>query len=100
MKKYIMMMTVALFAFVFNANAAGLGEKGGCCKKADCCKDCKDEKCKEQCAKYSSMTDAEKDSEAGKSLAKECKAMCEKNKCCASDKKACDKKEGKGCCKH
>lgn len=97
MKKYIGMLFIALFAFVFNANAGG-GD-GKCCKKADCCKNCKDEKCKETCTKLGAMTDAEKNSDVGKKLAEECKAMCEKNKCCASDKK-CEKKEGKGCCKH
>ncbi len=96
MKKYIGMLFIALFAFAFTANAGD----GDCCKKADCCKNCKDKVCKEKCAQYKAMTDAEKNSEAGKKLAEECKALCEKNKCCAADKK-CDSKEGKkGCCKH
>ncbi|MCX6180670.1 MAG: hypothetical protein NT150_01905 [Bacteroidetes bacterium] len=99
MKKYIGMLFIALFAFVFTANAGG--GKDGCCKKAECCKNCKDDKCKEMCAKYGAMSDTEKESEAGKKLAEECKALCEKNKCCKKeDKKACESKEGKGCCKH
>jgi hypothetical protein len=91
MKKYISMLLVALFAFVFSANAGGGGH---CCKKTECCKNCTDEKCKDTCAKISKMSKEEKKSEEGKKLIAECKAMCEKNNCCASDTtKACHSKE-------
>lgn len=98
MKKYISMLLIGLFAFMFNAKAGG-GD--GCCKKTECCKNCTDEKCKETCAKISNMSKEQKKSEEGKKLITECKAMCGKNKCCASDTaKSCEKTEGKGCCKH
>ncbi len=91
------MLMIALFAFGFNANAGG----GDCCKKTDCCKNCKDEKCKTTCEKVSKMSDTEKKSEEGKKLIADCKEMCVKNKCCSSDTtKACESKKGKGCCKH
>ncbi len=91
------MLLVALFAFAFTANAGG----NSCCSKTECCKNCSDEKCKETCAKVANMSKEERKSEEGKKLIAECKEMCEKNKCCSSDTtKSCEKKEGKGCCKH
>jgi hypothetical protein len=98
MKNYISMLLVALFAFVFSANAGG-GD--GCCKKTECCKNCTDDNCKDTCTKISKMSKEEKKSAEGKKLIIACKAMCEKNKFCYSDTtKSCKKKEGKGCCKH
>ena len=98
MKKYIGILCIALFAFAFTASAISKHD-GGCCT-TNCCKNCKDEKCKEMCAKYKAMSDTEKESEAGKKLAEECKALCKKNKCCKKEDKKCESKEGKGCCKH
>ena len=53
------MLLVALFAFVFSANAGG-GD--GCCKKTECCKNCTDDNCKDTCTKISKMSKEEKKS--------------------------------------
>ena len=66
------MLLVALFAFVFSANAGG-GD--GCCKKTECCKNCTDDNCKDTCTKISKMSKEEKKSAEGKKLIIACKAM-------------------------
>jgi hypothetical protein len=96
MKKYILSLGIALLSFGFTANA----NDGSCYKKADCCKECKDEQCKSTCAKVNSMTAEELKTEEGKKLVEECVQLCKKNGCCSKDTaKSCEKHNKKGCCK-
>lgn len=50
-----------------------------------CCKNCKDDKCKDLCKQWSNMSVADQKSDAGKKVKEECAKICEGM-------------EGKGCC--
>lgn len=64
-----------------------------------CCKNCKDEKCKELCKKWCSMSAEERKSDSGKKVKGECVKICKEKKCCSADGKCEGMMEGKDCCK-
>lgn len=95
-------MAIMLCALIVNVKAINTGNEPKNSKTTECvcCKNCKDEKCKELCKQYSDLTAEAQQSEEGKKIKAECMALCEKNKCCSSsDKATCEGKEAKGCCK-
>lgn len=94
MKTYILSLGLALLSFGFTAQAGD-----GCCKKADCCKNCTDEKCKTTCQKVSTMSAEQLATEEGKNLLAECAELCSKNGCCKTDSQNCSKDGKKACCK-
>ena len=104
MKKYVSIIAIMLCAFIVNVKA--INSDGPKVKKAEatceCCKNCKDDKCKELCTKWCSMTPEAQKSEEGKKVKADCMKICEAKKCCTSaDGKAtaCEMMEGKSCCK-
>jgi hypothetical protein len=102
MKKYVSIIAMVLCALIINVkaiNASG-DHKNNKSTSCECCKNCKDEKCKELCSKWSNMTAEAQKSEEGQKVKAECLQICKEKKCCSSDGKAtCAGMEGKGCCK-
>jgi hypothetical protein len=103
MKKYVSIMAIMLCALTINVKAVNTGDepKNSKTTECTCCKNCKDEKCKELCKQYSNMTDEAQKGDEGKKVKEECMKICKEKKCCSSSEKAtCDgMMEGKGCCK-
>ncbi|MES1226098.1 MAG: hypothetical protein ABUT20_62055 [Bacteroidota bacterium] len=103
MKKYVGIIAMMLCALIINVKAINAGNYSKSVKSTscECCKNCKDEKCKELCTKWSNMTPEAQKSEEGKKVKEECLQICKEKKCCSSDGKAttCAGMEGKGCCK-
>ncbi len=101
MKKYVSIVAIMLCAFIVNTNALTLthtfkGEPMECA----CCKNCKDDKCKELCKKWAGMTPEVQKSEKGQLVKEECIKICKEKKCCSADGKGCESMmEGKDCCK-
>lgn len=98
MKKYISSIAMMLCVLMLNINAINAASFTG----HDCCKNCKDDKCKEICQKYSEMTPEAQKSDEGKKIMEECKVKCKDAKCCDS-KSSCEDMSKKGkkgsCCK-
>ena len=96
-------IAIMLCALILDVKATGVTNQTSSSKTADCecCKNCKDEKCKELCKKWSSMTADERKGEEGKKVKEECIKICKEKKCCSSsDKNTCEAMmEGKSCCK-
>jgi hypothetical protein len=101
MKKLISAIAVMLCLFVSNVNAINLGnnpsKKDG--TECSCCKNCKDEKCKELCKKWCGMTAEARKSNEGKKVKDECMKLCKEKKCCSTDGKCEGMMESKDCCK-
>jgi len=96
MKKYVSIIAV-LCALMFNVSAIGNAPASSDC---ECCKNCKDDKCKDLCKQWSNMTADAQKSDAGKKVKEECAKICKEKKCCSSsDKGSCSGMDGKGCCK-
>lgn len=77
MKKYIVALFIGTLIFACNSNTDA---KEQCCKKADCCMKCEDDKCKTTC-----------------------KDSCDTHECCKNDSlhgKSCDKSKADSCCSH
>jgi hypothetical protein len=104
MKKYVSIIAIMLCSLTMTVKAATGNDKQ---KKStgtecSCCKNCKEEKCKELCTKWCAMTAEEKKSVDGKKVKEECIKICKEKKCCSSDGKAttCEgMMDGKDCCK-
>lgn len=91
-----------LCALIINVKAVNTDKqlKNDTSMSCACCKNCKDEKCKELCQKWSNMSPEAQKSEEGKKVKEECLQICKAKKCCSSTGKAsCEGMEGKGCCK-
>ncbi|MCC6690398.1 MAG: hypothetical protein IT235_02585 [Bacteroidia bacterium] len=102
MKTYVSIIAIALCALIINVIPVNAGneKKVPVTTECTCCKDCKDEKCKELCKKFSSMSAEEQNGAAGEKVKEECTKICKEKKCCSSDaKSSCAGMEGKGCCK-
>lgn len=100
MKKYVSIIAFVLCAIIINVKAVNPGDHSKKASSCECCKNCKDDKCKELCAKWSNMTPEAQKSEEGKKVKEECLKICKEKKCCSSDgKTTCEGMEGKGCCK-
>lgn len=96
------MITVMLCALIVNTSTVNANNKlATITNTCDCCKNCKDDKCKERCTKWAGMTEDQRKSEEGKKLKSECAKACKESKCDMDGKSSkCDeKKEGKSCCK-
>lgn len=77
MKKYIIGLFLGTLIFACNSNSTS---NEPCCKKADCCTKCEDEKCKTTC-----------------------KDSCDTHACCTNDSthtKACEIEKSDSCCAH
>ena len=101
MKKIISAIAVMLCLLVVNVKAINTTNnfKKGDPTECSCCKNCKDEKCKELCKKWCAMTAEERKSDAGKKVKEECMNLCKEKKCCSADGKCEGMMEGKDCCK-
>jgi len=104
MKKIISVIAVVLCLFVVNVTA--INAHGNSSKRdgteCSCCKNCKDEKCKELCKKWCGMTAEARKSNEGKKVKEECIKICKEKKCCSVDGKTstCESMmDGKDCCK-
>src|SRR3954462_2397586 len=100
MKKYISTVAIVLCALIINVKA--VNTKMNNTTECSCCKNCKDEKCKELCKKWSEMTAEAKESVEGQKVKEECLAICKVKKCCSVNGKTatCEgMMEGKDCCK-
>jgi hypothetical protein len=107
MKKYVSIIAMMLCALMLNVKSINANNDKpskasdkGCCKKSECCENCKDEKCKEHCSKWNNMSAEQQKSDEGKKLKEECMKICKEKKCCSSDGKTatCEDMEGKSCC--
>ncbi len=103
MKKHVSIVALMLCALMMNVKAMTNNDgtkKPGTATECSCCKNCKDEKCKELCTKWNGMSAEARKSEEGKKVKDECMKICEEKKCCSSDgKSGCATMEGKDCCK-
>ncbi len=97
------MMLCAFMLNISAVNARTITTGGTSC---ECCKNCKDEKCKELCKKWSEMSADERKSDEGKKVKEECTKICnekcKEQKCCSSEgsSSSCQSMmEGKDCCK-
>ena len=104
MKKYVSIVAIMLCALIINVKATTNDKiRKTHATECECCKNCKDEKCKELCKKWSGMSAETQKSEEGKKVKEECMAICKEKKCCSSNGKATcegmEGKDGKGCCK-
>ena len=106
MKKISFIIVMMLCAITMNVKAINGGDSKvkQAATTCSCCKNCKDDKCKELCAKYCAMTPEAQKSDDGKKVKADCMKICEAKKCCTSaDGKtatACtDMEGGKSCCK-
>ncbi len=94
----IIAMTLCILTFSVNGVIAKSGTKPT--TDCQCCKDCKDDKCKDLCKQWNSMTADTQKSDAGKKVKEECAKICKENKgCSSSGKSTCLQMDGKGCCK-
>lgn len=100
MKKYVSAIAVLLCLLMLNVKAINTNDnpKKSTDTECKCCKDCKDEKCKELCKKWSDMTSEQQKGDEGKKVKEECLRICKEKKCCSSSG-TCEGMEGKGCCK-
>jgi hypothetical protein len=101
MKKYVSIVAFMLCALIVNVKAINVNGDGKKAKATtcECCKNCKDDKCKELCSKWSGMSAKEKESAEGKKVKEECMNICKEKKCCSTSGKAtCAGMEGAGCC--
>jgi hypothetical protein len=104
MKKILAGVAMLLCVMVLNVTAGNTtpvkktSKDGTTC---ECCKNCKDQKCKDLCARWGKMTTEQQNGAAGKTLKAECMKICEEKKCCtAADGKATScKMESGSCCK-
>jgi len=103
MKKYVSIIAIMLCALIVNVNASTTNHKiKGDPTECSCCKNCKDEKCKELCKKWCGMTAEAQKSAEGKKVKDECMKICKEKKCCSADGKTgtCEgMMDGKNCCK-
>ncbi|HWY36069.1 MAG TPA: hypothetical protein VNX68_15600 [Nitrosopumilaceae archaeon] len=103
MKKYVSIIAIMLCALVINVKADNTNKKSEIqtSTECECCKNCKEEKCKELCKKWCGMTAEARKSAEGKKVKEECIKICKEKKCCTSTsgKTACEGMEGKDCCK-
>lgn len=104
MKKYVSIITIMLCALMLNVKAINANIKSiATTTECECCKNCKDDRCKELCKKWSNMTAEAQKSEEGKKVKDECIKICKEKKCCSSsDGKTttCEgMMDGKDCCK-
>lgn len=101
MKKYVSIIAFMLCVVLINVKATNLGNPPSKATSCECCKNCKDDRCKELCAKWSNMTPEAQKSDEGKKVKEECLKICKEKKCCSADGKTatCEGMEGKGCCK-
>jgi hypothetical protein len=103
MKKIVSAIAVMLCLLVVNVQAINKndGSKKSASTECSCCKNCKDEKCKELCTKWCGMTAEARKSDEGKKVKEECMKICKEKKCCSADgKTTCEAMmDGKDCCK-
>jgi hypothetical protein len=101
MKKYVSIIAMMLCALIVNVKAVNLTNKttGSNPTECSCCKNCKDDKCKELCKKWCGMTTEAQKSDEGKKVKEECLKICKEKKCCSADGKCEGMTEGKSCCK-
>lgn len=105
MKTYVSAIAMMLCVIMINVKASNVVDKSklSVTTECGCCKDCKDEKCKELCKKWSNMSEEAQKSEEGKKVKEECTKLCAEHKDCTSSKKKkkanCESKEAKDCCK-
>ena len=104
MKKYASIIAMMLCALILNVKAINTNNnfKKGDPTECSCCKNCKDEKCKELCKKWCAMTAEAKKGAEGKKTKEECIKICKEKKCCSADGKSttCEgMMDGKDCCK-
>jgi hypothetical protein len=100
MKKYVSIVAMMLCALILNVKAINVNNlKKGDPTECSCCKNCKDEKCKELCKKWCGMSAEARKSEEGKKVKDECTKICKEKKCCSPDGKCEGMTEGKDCCK-
>ena len=103
MKRYVSIIAMMLCALIINVKAINTNMKAVNAEatECECCKNCKDDKCKALCLEWSKMTAQAQKSEEGKKVKEECIKICKEKKCCSKDgNTACEKMEGKAaCCK-
>jgi hypothetical protein len=102
MKKLMSIIAVTLCALMITVS--GVIAKGETKSSTDCecCKNCKDDTCKDLCKQWKNMTADAQKSDAGKKVKDECAKICKEKKCCSSSDKSsgtCSGMDGKGCCK-
>lgn len=102
MNRYLSIIAIVLCTLILEVRAIGTVYKTPALNttECECCKNCKDEKCKSLCSQWSNMSAETRASEEGKKVKAECLKICQEKKCCSTSGKAtCEGMEGKGCCK-